>query len=377
MIRRSLAFVAVVAVTLASLLLAPTGPRSPLAAASPFASPAASPAFSPAASPAIPPAVTSPTPDLLATVQAELTATAAAAAFAPQRTATALATQNAQLQGALAALATSDAGKGHALAAAQATIAALTTQVAALKATINAVPTATPTPVPTNIPVPTPTPLPKAGTVLYQADVANGGFSKWSGSADWKHVNGMLVNDGTNGRASEILAPFQPSVGDYAVEAEIQMVGGGTWCMSFGVFARGDEGTGYSAGIGTDSSNCQGLARIAPGSGLGPTNQSPILASQAFDPGTDWHTYRLEVQGNTIRLLIDGAVTVEAVDNRYLSPGDVGLWTDGTQINVRSFKVISLGSGATGSGSQTAAPAASTANGAGGAKGAPLGTTTP
>ena len=34
------------------------------------------------------------------------------------------------------------------------------------------------------------------------------------------------------------------------------------------------------------------------------------LSEQAYDPGSDWHTYRLAVRGNSIRLLIDGGVVV-------------------------------------------------------------------
>src|SRR5690242_7924569 len=70
--RRSLAFVAVFALALTGLFLAPSRLGAPLSAASPVASPASSPAVPPPASPAASPAVTSPTPNLLATVQAQL-----------------------------------------------------------------------------------------------------------------------------------------------------------------------------------------------------------------------------------------------------------------------------------------------------------------
>jgi hypothetical protein len=52
--------------------------------------------------------------------------------------------------------------------------------------------------------------------------------------------------------------------------------------------------------------------------------------------------YRVEVRANTLRLLVDGARMVDATDNRYLSPGRVGLWSDQYQLEVRSFKVIAL-----------------------------------
>jgi hypothetical protein len=66
------------------------------------------------------------------------------------------------------------------------------------------------------------------------------------------------------------------------------------------------------------------------------------IATQPFDPGNGWHTYRLEVKGNSIKLLVDGAPLVEEVDNTILSNCQVGLFSAGAQINVRSFKVIKL-----------------------------------
>ena len=64
--------------------------------------------------------------------------------------------------------------------------------------------------------------------------------------------------------------------------------------------------------------------------------------SAAFDTGQKWHTYRLEVQGNVIKLSVDGVPMLEAADNHYLSSGKVGIFTIDAQINVRSFKVIKL-----------------------------------
>ena len=66
--------------------------------------------------------------------------------------------------------------------------------------------------------------------------------------------------------------------------------------------------------------------------------------ARGFEPGMDWHTYRLEVVGNTIRLQIDGRTVREEVNNRLISSpgGDVFIYSNDDQINVRSFKVIAL-----------------------------------
>jgi hypothetical protein len=58
--------------------------------------------------------------------------------------------------------------------------------------------------------------------------------------------------------------------------------------------------------------------------------------------GHNGECYWLEVKGNTIKLLVDGALLLDATDNRHLSNGRVGLVSIGAQINVRSFKVIQL-----------------------------------
>ena len=66
------------------------------------------------------------------------------------------------------------------------------------------------------------------------------------------------------------------------------------------------------------------------------------IAAIDYTRDMGWHTYRMEVKGNTIKFLIDGAPIVETADNRYLTGGKVGLWSDNAQISVRSFKVIAL-----------------------------------
>jgi hypothetical protein len=41
------------------------------------------------------------------------------------------------------------------------------------------------------------------------------------------------------------------------------------------------------------------------------------LANSPFDPGAAWHTYRIEVKRDTIKLLIDGGVKLAITDNSY------------------------------------------------------------
>jgi hypothetical protein len=111
---------------------------------------------------------------------------------------------------------------------------------------------------------------------------------------------------------------------------------------SFGVVVRANEkNEGYIVGVGSGWNRTTGISYLDGWWGTNDLN-GRIAEGRPFDPGTDWHTYRVEVQGNAIKLLIDGAVMASVRDNRYLSGGDVGLWSNRYQLEVRSFKVIKL-----------------------------------
>jgi len=192
---------------------------------------------------------------------------------------------------------------------------------------------------------------PAPGTVLYQADTS-GGFDKWTTTKGWKYLNGMLLNDGTNG-SSVISPPYNPAgISDYAVEAQIQTVQ--KLCDSsnlgtgadFGIRVRGasDGTTGYALDIQSENSpQCPIHARLLVG-------KDTIATQQNISTDTDWHIYRVEVKGNTVKGLVDGAVVFTVTDNRYLTGGGITLY-DGSyftdtgavaQLQVRSFKVIAL-----------------------------------
>lgn len=190
-------------------------------------------------------------------------------------------------------------------------------------------------------PTPSPTPAPKPGDVLYQADQS---WSGWSGTKEWNVLNGMLTNDGTGYPGMPtILAPYQLQVSDYAVEANIQVVNWHRCCYSqFAIVVRASTNSygswqGYSVGEDLED-NVPSTANIAADAG----HISPSLANAPFDPGTAWHTYRIEVKGNTIKLLIDEGVKFAITDNTYLSGGQVGFWSYEVQLNISNFKIIAI-----------------------------------
>jgi hypothetical protein len=163
----------------------------------------------------------------------------------------------------------------------------------------------------------------------------------WHLRSGWKLLNGVLLNDGSNGGYNgrpTLVAPAscQPKTADYAVEAKIQVVQSGDNYSGFGINVRGipsstDE-PGYSTYIDPSST---GGAEISVVGG-------DVIKSAPFNPGTGFHVYRAEVKGNTITFLIDGSVVLSVVDNRFISAGEVGLWCANAQIELSSFKLVKL-----------------------------------
>lgn len=187
---------------------------------------------------------------------------------------------------------------------------------------------------------------PASEITLFEIEWSDG-LNGWSAPIEWQVVNGTLVNDGT-GPDQEVwvVAPFEPQTQDYAVEAEILFINRNRDSVincvdaGFGLVARGDGQSGYFGGILNLEELCLGGNDFA-GIRLG-TENSDSLSQTRYTLGDDWHTYRLEVEGNAIRLYIDGRLMAETRDNQLLQAGEVGLWSSAMQIEVRSFKVLAL-----------------------------------
>lgn len=129
----------------------------------------------------------------------------------------------------------------------------------------------------------------------------------------------------------------------YAVEAEMQVSqipGGG---MGFGLVARAGPDGAYRAGYrqGNDLSGNQRLyvSDYHNDYSFGPGVNADV---QGYSDVAEWHTYRIETDGTSVRLLLDGRLVAEITDTQFREGGQVGLWAIGSQLSVRSFKVISL-----------------------------------
>lgn len=179
------------------------------------------------------------------------------------------------------------------------------------------------------------TPTSQPGEVLYQADWT-GGLGGWSTGGDWKAVGGMLVNTGSSAGDSSLAAPpYRPSTPDYAIEFEAQLLRG----FGFGVLVRVDSTrvnaeNGYKIGV---------YQHNPPDIRIHIPRRSSDLAQRHFDPSNQWQSYRVEVKGNSITLVVNGRFSLPVMDNTYLSGTLSALFTTGNgQANFRSFKIIAL-----------------------------------
>lgn len=168
---------------------------------------------------------------------------------------------------------------------------------------------------------------------------SNDNWNGWHLGNGWKRLNGLLLNDGTNGDYNgrpTVLAPAscQPKTMDYAVEARIHAVSFSNNYSGFGINVRGfpspSNETGYSTFI--DSFTGANISVVG----------GDVLKSVSFSPGTSFHLYRVEVKANTITFLIDGTSVLTVVDNKFISAGEVGLWCANAQIEMSGFRVLKL-----------------------------------
>jgi hypothetical protein len=189
-------------------------------------------------------------------------------------------------------------------------------------------------------------------TLPYKADWSSG-INGWVGPPEWKILEGRLLDDGT-GEGNNFKPIFAPlsldaTTNNYAVEAQIK-VDKGDDGGSFGIVVRGitnntDNGGdatlgGYAAGVGGGDGN-SGINDLA-GSWGAYYSDMRLATGKVYDPGTNWHTYRVEAKGNLITVLVDGAVLATVTDNKYLAGGQVGLWSNQYQLDIRSFTVATL-----------------------------------
>jgi hypothetical protein len=221
-------------------------------------------------------------------------------------------------------------------------------------------------PTPTSIlttPTPTPNPCstkPNSGTVLYQADWSKD-TNGWIGAGDWTALNGALVTAGDG--TPPIFASYHPGdncIADYAIEAKITVIKYNDQQEDgFGLVARAtSDGGGYTLSIcakehyafgsivascADDTGAAQNIYKALLLVGQNFPDGGTVLGGQAYKAHVVQHVYRLEVKANTITAFIDGNRVIGPVtDNTYLSGGQVGVYSENTQLSLDSFQVIAL-----------------------------------
>ncbi len=226
------------------------------------------------------------------------------------------------------------------------------------KATPTPAPTFTPTPTPNATPTPTPGP-PQPGTILY--DSTSDHWQGWGvDNQHWHVIDNQLLNDGKG--TPPLLAPYNPggqNVSNYQVVARIKLIRYNNMKVNgFGLVVHGtSEKGGYTFSICHEADSSFGVPFTCDGKTFneallfydqdfpdGGTNSGKQFDHRAFQPPENKEfTYRIEVKGTTITAYInDQPVLGPVQDTRYISGGQVGIWSSDCQISVSSVQIIAL-----------------------------------
>lgn len=183
-----------------------------------------------------------------------------------------------------------------------------------------------------------------SGTVLYQADSSR--LNSWHGTTGWKLVHGFLQSDLSNDNV--LISPYVPTVPNYAVEVHFQIVsvpqGGGYFAVTAEQVTGKD---GYNAGIlgflgsgpHSEFANPEVNAYIIP---IDDMDSQPMVAD--YEPGSSWHTYRIEVEGPRVSFFIDGLRKSFAVSSQtnFLSGGPIQFKAAKAIIRMDSIRILAL-----------------------------------
>ncbi|WP_126601351.1 hypothetical protein [Dictyobacter aurantiacus] len=192
---------------------------------------------------------------------------------------------------------------------------------------------------------PTATPVP-AGTLLYESNWSLG-LDHWHASPGWKILGKNLQTEPMDNLSLTI--PYQPRVSNYAVEARLQIVhvasNGGSVLISAD---RQPNKDGYRAGIlnllQTDvrpnGSHPQVQAYIDPSGSM----DRGSFETMDYEPGTQWHTFRVEVSGARASLLIDDRSISDALSIKTdtLSDGPIRIIGSKVILRLSSIRITTL-----------------------------------
>jgi hypothetical protein len=169
-------------------------------------------------------------------------------------------------------------------------------------------------------------------------------------AGSWSANDEALRSDGGAGFAEPWLAIAAVPGPSFAIEADVRFGGlAADVCgQSFGL--TGGSSTAqrwYGGGIHFPCDNAPREARLTDVTiWQDGYNADPPIAQALYDPGDGWHTYRFELRGDRIRLIVDGIGLAGAVldvpFDAAITDGQAGLWTQGAAVEVRRLAVYPL-----------------------------------
>ena len=198
---------------------------------------------------------------------------------------------------------------------------------------------------------PPPTSGPSFTNLPYSADWSEGlgAWHTWNNDTNFSALNGEIVSSGDTfgDGATPILAPINLSTADYVLEARIKvdsLVNLGNGASGFGFVLRAsDFYDGYVTSVGAyDGVKTKGSHSVYDDSAIASSWEWEANNGISYTPDLKWHTYRVEAQGNHLTFSVDGKTLVQMTDNKFLNPGQVGLWANNYQLEVSSFTVTVL-----------------------------------
>ncbi|MEO8974053.1 MAG: family 16 glycoside hydrolase [Ktedonobacteraceae bacterium] len=188
---------------------------------------------------------------------------------------------------------------------------------------------------------PTQPSVPK-GTVLYRANWSHG-LDGWQGPKAWTTTGGQLVTSSLT--TTSIVVPYKPTVANYAIEARVQLASVLVNIHNGFIIYANDE-------PGKDGYQAQVYQLALRGAGMAPPGYIDIATDKLvistveqhdYQPGTVWHTYRIEVIGDQATLFVDGTQnSVSITQENAISNGPIGLTSWGFALHVSSFVVTAL-----------------------------------
>jgi hypothetical protein len=128
------------------------------------------------------------------------------------------------------------------------------------------------------------------------------------------------------------------AITQFAVEVPMEIVHGTSRDISFSILARdAGDNSGISASVNGKIFSSPPDVEIGAGAGIG------HLAAKSWDAGNRWHAYRVEANGATYRLLVDGHVLLpKAVSHTCQTCSRIGLLFNGRVFRVGAFKILTL-----------------------------------